>query len=175
MTKINKKTDETRAVGRRKCASARVKIDKGTGKFTVNGQEFKIYFPYFELQDIAMAPLKALAKEKDLDIAVKVTGGGKKGQAEQPDVALFKAGVCDTPTHQAGSQHVHRAADCARGQCNCPGFIGAQTGEETFRQGKPCAAQGAQRKSLCRCAEPVYYKPHAERFEDFLDDWDEDR
>ncbi|MBU1613118.1 MAG: 30S ribosomal protein S9 [bacterium] len=82
MTKINKKTDETRAVGRRKCASARVKIDKGTGKFTVNGQEFKIYFPYFELQDIAMAPLKALAKEKDLDIAVKVTGGGKKGQAE---------------------------------------------------------------------------------------------
>lgn len=82
MTKINKKIGETRAVGRRKCASARVRIEKGSGKFTVNGEEFKVYFPYFELQDIAMAPLKALAKEKDLDISVKVSGGGKKGQAE---------------------------------------------------------------------------------------------
>lgn len=82
MTKIAKKTNETRAVGRRKCASARVKIEKGTGKFTVNGQDMKVYFPYFELQDIALAPLKALAKEKDLDISCKVSGGGKKGQAE---------------------------------------------------------------------------------------------
>jgi len=82
MIKINKKTDITRAVGRRKCASARVRIDKGTGKITVNGEEFKVYFPYFEFQDIVMAPLKALAKDKDLDISVKVAGGGKKGQAE---------------------------------------------------------------------------------------------
>lgn len=81
MTKITKKTDEFRAVGRRKEASARVKIDKGGGKITVNGQPLNAYFSHFELQETVMAPLKALAKEKDMDISVKVRGGGKKGQS----------------------------------------------------------------------------------------------
>ncbi len=91
MTKINKKTDKIRAVGRRKSASARVKIDKGSGKYTVNGLDVKVYFPYFELQEIAWSPLKALAKEKDLDVSVKVAGGGKKGQAEAVRHAVSRA------------------------------------------------------------------------------------
>lgn len=81
MTKVAKKTDENRAVGRRKRASARVRITKGEGKIIVNGKDFKEYFPHFSQQDAVMAPLIALAKEKDLDISVKVEGGGKKGQS----------------------------------------------------------------------------------------------
>ena len=82
MTKVAKKTDDTsRAVGRRKRASARVRISKGTGKIVINGIDFKVYFPHFSQQDAIMAPLIALAKEKDLDISVKVVGGGKKGQS----------------------------------------------------------------------------------------------
>ncbi len=76
-----KTKEEYRAVGRRKSASARVRIDKGKGEVIINGQELKVYFPYFEMQEIVMAPLKALGKEKDLDVSVKVNGGGKKGQA----------------------------------------------------------------------------------------------
>lgn len=75
-----KHKEENRAVGRRKMASARVRIDKGEGKITVNGKDFKQYFTFFE-QGVVLAPLKALAKEKDLDISAKVEGGGKKGQA----------------------------------------------------------------------------------------------
>jgi len=82
MTKVTKKTENTsRAVGRRKCASARVRIEKGEGKIIVNGKDFKVYFPHFEQQDIILSPLKTLSKEKDLNISVKVVGGGKKGQA----------------------------------------------------------------------------------------------
>jgi len=81
MVKINKTTENFRAVGRRKCASARVQIGKGTGKVVVNGKPYQEYFPYFEWQQIVVAPLKALAKDKDLDISVKIVGGGKKGQA----------------------------------------------------------------------------------------------
>jgi len=81
MTKINKTDELTRAVGRRKTASARVKVSKGEGKIIVNGQDYLVYFPHFELREIVAAPLKALAKEKDLDVSVKVAGGGKKGQA----------------------------------------------------------------------------------------------
>lgn len=81
MTKLNAKDSITRAVGRRKAAAARVRVEKGTGKIVVNGQPMEKYFAHFELQSIVMAPLKALGKEKDLDISVKVAGGGKKGQS----------------------------------------------------------------------------------------------
>lgn len=90
MTKISK-TDSNRAVGRRKRASARVLLSKGSGKITVNGQDYKAFFPYFEFQDLVLAPLKALAKEKDLDVSALVTGGGKKGQAVAVQLGIARA------------------------------------------------------------------------------------
>lgn len=81
MTKITKQTDVTRALGRRKAASARVRIDRGTGKITVNGKPLNEYFKHFLEQEHIIAPLKLAGKDKDLDISVKVQGGGQKGQA----------------------------------------------------------------------------------------------
>ncbi len=91
MTKINKKTDVIRTVGRRKCASARVKIDKGSGKFIVNGKDVNAYFPTFELQQVVWFPLKAVGKEKDYDLSVKGLGGGKKGQADAVSHGVARA------------------------------------------------------------------------------------
>ncbi len=90
MTKLST-TESNRAVGRRKRASARVRITKGTGKITINGMDFKAFLPYFEYQDIVMAPLKALAKEKDLDVSCLVQGGGKKGQATAVQLGIARA------------------------------------------------------------------------------------
>ncbi|MFA6548257.1 MAG: 30S ribosomal protein S9 [Candidatus Magasanikbacteria bacterium] len=90
MIKISK-TESNRAVGRRKRASARVRINRGTGKITVNGKDFKEFLPYFEWQDIVLAPLKALAKEKDLDVSCLVAGGGKKGQAVAIQLGIARA------------------------------------------------------------------------------------
>jgi small subunit ribosomal protein S9 len=73
--------DSSRAVGRRKSASARVQITLGKGKIIVNDKDFKIYFPTKILQDLVLLPLRVVNKEKDLDISVKVLGGGPKGQA----------------------------------------------------------------------------------------------
>lgn len=81
MTKIAKQTDITRALGRRKSASARVRIDRGTGKIIVNGKPLNEYFRHFIDQESIIAALKAVGKEKDLDISAKVQGGGIKGQA----------------------------------------------------------------------------------------------
>lgn len=81
MTKLNKQTDVTRALGRRKAASARVRIDRGTGKITVNGKPLNEYFKASVDQESIIAALKAVGKEKDLDVSVKVQGGGMKGQA----------------------------------------------------------------------------------------------
>lgn len=82
MAKIAKtKDDSKRAVGRRKTSAARVKLVPGKGQITVNGKALEQYFPYFEWQDIVVAPLKAISKEKAYDVSVKVVGGGQKGQA----------------------------------------------------------------------------------------------
>lgn len=81
MTKIQAQQEQLRAVGRRKSAAARTKINKGSGVIVVNGMDYKKYFPSFQMQEIVLAPLKALGKVKDLDFSVKVNGGGKMGQA----------------------------------------------------------------------------------------------
>ena len=44
------------AVGRRKSAIARVYLSQGTGNVTVNGKDFKEYFPIDTLQYIVMQP-----------------------------------------------------------------------------------------------------------------------
>lgn len=90
MAKIATKNTLTRAVGRRKRASARVRVDKGTGIITVNGKPMNVYFPHFEQQINVLAPLKALAKEKDLDISVKVAGGGLRGQSEAVQLGIAR-------------------------------------------------------------------------------------
>lgn len=71
---------DARAVGRRKSASARVRLSAGKGEVTVNGKPLNVYFNYFDWQETVVSPLKVLGKEKDLDVSVKVTGGGQKGQ-----------------------------------------------------------------------------------------------
>ena len=83
--------DMSRAVGRRKTAAARVRITAGEGVITVNGQPLKKYFPYFALQEAVIAPHRALGKEKDLNVSVKVAGGGKKGQADAVKHGIARA------------------------------------------------------------------------------------
>ncbi len=91
MTKINAKDTKIRSVGRRKSAAARVRIDQGTGVITVNGMPLEKYFPYKEWQEIVMAPLKAVSKEKNTDVSVKTDGGGKKGQATAIQLGIARA------------------------------------------------------------------------------------
>ena len=81
--KLDKKQDFIRAVGRRKEASARVRLHpSGKGKIEINGQEYKKYFPTDMLQSKVFQPLEVTGKEKDFDFTIKVEGGGKQGQAE---------------------------------------------------------------------------------------------
>ena len=91
MTKINAKSEKIRSVGRRKSASARVRIDQGTGAVTVNGKTMAEYFPYAEWQEIILAPLKAVSKDKNTDVSVKTNGGGKKGQATAIQLGISRA------------------------------------------------------------------------------------
>jgi len=71
------------AVGRRKEAVARVKMFKnGKGGATVNGKDIKEYFGSNVLVDMALGALDNVSQLNKIDISAKVSGGGKKGQAE---------------------------------------------------------------------------------------------
>ena len=77
--------------GRRKTSIARVRIRPGDGKFQVNGQELKQYFPIERLQHRAQAPLAAANMANKLDVFVNARGGGLVGQADAVIMGLARA------------------------------------------------------------------------------------
>ena len=79
------------AVGRRKEAVTRVFLSKGEGKITVNGKDYKDYFPLVYLQNQVEAPLKTVELTDKFDILVNATGGDVKGQAEATKLGISRA------------------------------------------------------------------------------------
>ena len=69
------------ATGRRKTATARVRITAGTGKFTANDREFEVYFAHENFRKAAFAPLLTVEMKDQIDIVANVRGGGTAGQA----------------------------------------------------------------------------------------------
>ena len=68
-------------VGRRKCASARVRMTAGTGKITVNKRAFEDFFTTETVRGYVQQPLVLTGKSADYDIYALVDGGGVMGQA----------------------------------------------------------------------------------------------
>ena len=79
------------AVGRRKEAVTRVFLSKGEGSITINGKDYKTYFPLVYLQNQVEAPLKATDATGKYSIVINATGGGVKGQAEAAKLGIARA------------------------------------------------------------------------------------
>ena len=74
-------TTEIYATGRRKSASARVRIVPGSGKIKVNGEEYDKYFETEALCGYIRQPLNVTNALSLFDITATILGGGKAGQA----------------------------------------------------------------------------------------------
>lgn len=83
----------TNTSGRRKTAVARIYLTDGNGNVTVNGKDYKAYFPTLPLQYIINQSLEVSGTEGKYDVIVNVQGGGVKGQAEAVRLAIAKAVV----------------------------------------------------------------------------------
>jgi len=68
------------AVGRRRSASARIRLFRGKGESTVNGKSISAYFPGAIDKNKWSKPFKATDTSEKYYVSVKVVGGGKKGQ-----------------------------------------------------------------------------------------------
>ena len=77
--------------GRRKEATARVQLFKGTGIIQVNKKDIKKYFGRPTLQMIVRQPLEAMQLNDKLDIIANVRGGGLAGQAGAVRHAISRA------------------------------------------------------------------------------------
>ncbi|PIY07504.1 MAG: 30S ribosomal protein S9 [Flexibacter sp. CG_4_10_14_3_um_filter_32_15] len=78
-------------LGRRKKAVARVYMQPGTGKITVNGRTIEDYFPTEILRIIINQPFVVADKVGVFDVNVNVTSGGITGQAGAVRLGISRA------------------------------------------------------------------------------------
>jgi small subunit ribosomal protein S9 len=67
--------------GRRKTATARVRLYPGSQEVVVNGRTLQDALPRIVLQEIAMRPLNVMGQSGKFGVQVKVEGGGVTGWA----------------------------------------------------------------------------------------------
>ena len=87
--------------GRRKEATAAVKLSKGKGVVTVNKKSIDDYFGRDVAKMIIRQPLVLAKLEESYDVDVKVNGGGSFGQAGAIRLAISKALVAENPDLRA--------------------------------------------------------------------------
>jgi len=68
--------------GRRKTATARVRLYEGSGQAVINGKPAKTYLSPASLLDVVIQPLVAVGMKDRFDISVVVAGGGPRSQAD---------------------------------------------------------------------------------------------
>jgi len=69
------------STGRRKNASARVWVKRGTGQMTINGRPVAEYFARPVLQMLLQQPFQQAERVDEFDVVATVKGGGLSGQA----------------------------------------------------------------------------------------------
>lgn len=80
------------AIGRRKASVARVYLTKGDGTISVNGKDYKDYFPQVHVQSSITEPFSTVNLENNLySLKINVDGGGYKGQAEAARMGISRA------------------------------------------------------------------------------------
>ena len=68
--------------GRRKTASARVRLSEGEGKIQINNKELGDYFSLDQAIRTVEGPFNTIEQKDKFDVSAKVQGGGVNGQAE---------------------------------------------------------------------------------------------
>ena len=79
-------------IGRRKAATARVRITAGgTGNVIINDKDGSDYLPRPGDVDILLEPLTLLGQAKSYDVSVHVNGGGISGQRDAILLGIARA------------------------------------------------------------------------------------
>jgi small subunit ribosomal protein S9 len=99
--------EETVATGRRKTATASVRLRPGTGKIDVNGRKFETYFPLELQRRTILSPLEKAGTINRVDLVIRVKGGGLEGQAVAVRLGLARALVEENEALHAEFKALH--------------------------------------------------------------------
>jgi small subunit ribosomal protein S9 len=91
IVKKDKITGDALGTGRRKSSVARVRVRDGQGKVLINKRAFEEYFPNEQDRNAVVAPLAAAGKQSDVDVIIRVHGGGTTGQAGACRMGIARA------------------------------------------------------------------------------------
>jgi small subunit ribosomal protein S9 len=87
--------------GRRKSATARVWLKRGSGKIIINGKDQAEYFARPVLRMMIRQPLEAARRESEFDVVCTVEGSGLSGQAGAIRHGIARALVAFEPDVRA--------------------------------------------------------------------------
>jgi len=79
------------ALGRRKESTARVRMEPGTGRITINNRPFEKYFLRETDRIIVKQPLALTESANKFNIAARLSGGGLTGQAGALRLGIARA------------------------------------------------------------------------------------
>jgi small subunit ribosomal protein S9 len=85
------KSNDILGTGRRKSSVARVRIRPGSGKLIINERPLEQYFLNIRQRNAVVAPLEQTGKRAELDVVVRVDGGGITGQADACKLGIARA------------------------------------------------------------------------------------
>src|SRR5438128_10634215 len=103
-----------RGTGRRKNAIARVRLQPGEGRVTVNEKDPLAYLGRRVLEMAALAPLRVTGTQRKFDISIKVIGGGTSGQAGAIAHGIARALIRFDPDFRAPRKNAGRPTRDAR-------------------------------------------------------------
>jgi small subunit ribosomal protein S9 len=84
-------TQEYLGTGRRKSSIARVRVKPGSGSVSVNDRPLEEFFNNIGQRNAAVAPLNDTNMADQLDVRVRVQGGGITGQAHACRLGIARA------------------------------------------------------------------------------------
>ena len=84
-------TPLTQTTGRRKEAVARARLVPGSGKVTINGRPFDVYFPTPAQRLVVSEPLRVAEASESYDVIASIKGGGITGQAGALRMAIARS------------------------------------------------------------------------------------
>ncbi|HEX6254922.1 MAG TPA: 30S ribosomal protein S9 [Euzebyales bacterium] len=87
--------------GRRKTSVARVRLERGSGKFILNGRPLEDYFPTETLQGLVREPFDVTESAGQFDVVARIHGGGTTGQAGALRLGIARALEDEEPDWRA--------------------------------------------------------------------------
>lgn len=89
--KKDARNGDSLGTGRRKSSVARVRLRAGDGKILVNKRSLDEYFRNDQDRQNVVSPLQATSKQSEVDVIIRVHGGGPSGQSGACKMGIARA------------------------------------------------------------------------------------